>query len=77
MSLQNLAYGKVRPTWRAGGTPNWSVRARGDSGDGGTDQKSSADSNKSSGSNGNKPGSREGRTITVVNQMDHSQEVID
>lgn len=35
-------------------------------------KKSSAESNKSASS---KPGSREGRTIKVINNLDHSQEV--
>ncbi|KAF2351084.1 Doublecortin domain, partial [Trinorchestia longiramus] len=68
----NLAYGKIRPSWRQGNTPNWSVRTRNE--DPTEAQKSSADSNKSNSSGGGKPGSREGRTITVINQLDHSQE---
>lgn len=67
--LQNLAYGRQRPDWN----PNM-----GEAGRAGSPvvrevtKKSSAESNKSASS---KPGSREGRTIKVINNLDHSQEV--
>ncbi|XP_076041136.1 doublecortin-domain-containing echinoderm-microtubule-associated protein isoform X3 [Oratosquilla oratoria] len=77
----NLAYGKQRPDWNSPSVvPDRSngVRSRPSSpivrelpnGSGGG-KKSSADSNKSGNS---KPGSREGRTIKIINNLDHSQE---
>ncbi|XP_071537716.1 LOW QUALITY PROTEIN: echinoderm microtubule-associated protein-like CG42247 [Panulirus ornatus] len=71
----NLAYGRQRPDWNQN-----SVAGTGNAGDHGrvespvvreVSKKNSAESNKSGNS---KPGSREGRTIKIINNLDHSQE---
>ncbi|KAK8400491.1 hypothetical protein O3P69_003271 [Scylla paramamosain] len=66
---QNLAYGRQRPDWNPTNVSD-SVRA-GSPLVREVTKKSSAESNKSGNS---KPGSREGRTIKVINNLDHSQE---
>ncbi|XP_063873109.1 echinoderm microtubule-associated protein-like CG42247 isoform X2 [Scylla paramamosain] len=65
----NLAYGRQRPDWNPTNVSD-SVRA-GSPLVREVTKKSSAESNKSGNS---KPGSREGRTIKVINNLDHSQE---
>ncbi|XP_068236038.1 echinoderm microtubule-associated protein-like CG42247 [Palaemon carinicauda] len=81
----NLGYGRQRPDWNQNalaGTPNALAERqgpgrRGDNSRTGSPvvrevtKKTSADSNKS---NNSKPGSRDGRTIRILNNSDHSQE---
>ncbi|XP_042868750.1 echinoderm microtubule-associated protein-like CG42247 [Penaeus japonicus] len=81
----NLGYGRQRPDWNPATAviPLGGSSYHGDKNPGGRSgspvvkevlgsKKNSADSNKSGGNS--KPGSREGRTIKIINNLDHNQE---